>query len=101
MNFKNNKGREIVKLSLKLTLNEVSTVGFYLLQIQINIFHFKIFNGTTKLVPVEQKCTAICGSISSQIQIVKINVPRGFPTGGTLRSQVSKSVTGLEDTQSI
>lgn len=66
-----------------------------------NVFYLKIFNGTTKLVPIEQKSTEIFNSISSQIRTVKINVPRGFPTGGTLRSQVSKSVTGLVDIQSI
>jgi len=32
---------------------------------------------------------------------MKINIPRGFPAGGTLKCMESKDNTGLEDVKSI
>lgn len=33
---------------------------------------------------------------SKEMQDVKVNVPRGFPAGGTIQSEVSKVKNGLE-----
>lgn len=62
--------------------------------------NFKIFNGSIKLVEVKNKSIKISDSVSNVMQVVKVNVPRGFPTGGTLLSEVSKSTNGLEDVKS-
>lgn len=59
---------------------------------------FKIFDGSTKLIPVKIKST-ISNSMSNKIQFMKVIVPRGFPTGGILKSEVSN--TGFEDIKSI
>lgn len=62
--------------------------------------NFKIFYGKLKLVTVERKLTQI-SSMSNQTQIVKIKIPRGFPTGGILKSEVIDATTVSEDVQSI
>lgn len=35
------------------------------------------------------------------MQVMKINIPRGFPTGGTLKSEVSKPDIGHKNVKSI
>ncbi|VVC39642.1 Chaperone DnaJ, C-terminal,DnaJ domain,HSP40/DnaJ peptide-binding [Cinara cedri] len=71
---------EILKFPLKLTLNE-------------------IFYGLIKFVSVEKKLTHTGDSKSNQTQIVKVKVPRGFPTGGILKSEISNVNTILEPNQ--
>lgn len=50
----------------------------------------KIFEGLTKSVVVKRKSTLISDSITNEMEVVKVIVPRGIPTGGTLKSEVSK-----------
>lgn len=99
--MKNQSHLDIVKLTLKLTLNEVLCWLFSSTsQFQFNIVYFKIFNGTTKLVPV--KCRPqISDSKSTQMQVVRVHVPRGFPTGKTLKTEVTQIVDGFEEIKSI
>lgn len=99
--MKNQDRLDIVKLTLKLTLNEVLCwLLSNTIQFQFNIVYFKIFNGTTKLVPVECR-PQISDSKSSQMQVVRVHVPCGFPTGKTLKTEVSKIVAGFEEIKSI
>lgn len=100
--MKNQGHLDIVKLTLKLTLNEVLCwlLSTNTSQFQFNIVYFKIFNGTTKLVPVECR-PQISNSKSSQMQVVRIHVPCGFPTGKILKTEVSKIVAGFEEIKSI
>lgn len=58
----------------------------------------KIFYGSVKLVKVEKKCAQPNNLKLKQTQIIKINIPRGFPSGGTLKS-VPKN-TGLDGAKS-
>ncbi|XP_022176137.1 uncharacterized protein LOC111037720 [Myzus persicae] len=83
MDKNKNKGRpDIVKLRIQLTLNE-------------------IFNGSIKSVKIKRKPNIICVSKSNEIQVLKIKIPRGFPTGGTLKSEVSKPGIGHKNVKSI
>lgn len=54
-----------------------------------------------KLVPVKRKLIQISNSTTNEMQTVKINIPRGFPTGGILKSKVSEVGPGLNDIKSI
>ncbi|XP_026820107.1 uncharacterized protein LOC113558773, partial [Rhopalosiphum maidis] len=83
LDLKKNKGRpDIVKLRLPLTLNEV-------------------FNGTIKLVKIKKNSDFICDSMENEKRVLKIKIPRGFPTGGTLKSEISKLDIGHNNIKSI
>ncbi|CAI6346964.1 unnamed protein product [Macrosiphum euphorbiae] len=83
INLKKDKGGpDIVKLRLQLTLNE-------------------IFNGSIKSVELKRKPSTLCDSISNKLQVLKINIPRGFPTGGTLKSEVSKPDIGYNNVKTV
>lgn len=45
---------------------------------------------------VKKKSTLINESISNEMQVVKVDVPRGFPTGGTLKTEVTKADTDIK-----
>lgn len=47
-----------------------------------------------KFVKLKTKSNLICDSISNEMQVLKIKIPRGFPTGGLLKSEVSKPDIG-------
>lgn len=69
-------------------------------QFLCNIVYFKIFNGTIKLVPVA--CRTQIGNLkSSQMQVLRVHVPCGFPTGKTLTTEVSNTVAEFEEIKSI
>lgn len=56
----------------------------------------KIFYGSRKRVEVNRKSMRISDLASSETQAVRVNVPRGFPAGGTLQSEISQVEYGLE-----
>ncbi|XP_060862181.1 dnaJ homolog subfamily B member 1-like [Metopolophium dirhodum] len=79
---KDKGGPDIVKLRLQLTLNE-------------------IFNGSIKLVELKRNPSTLCDSISNKLQVLKINIPRGFPTGGTIKSEVSRPDIGYNNVKTV
>lgn len=58
--------------------------------------NFKIFEGLIKSVVVKKKSTLINDSITNEREVVKVIVPRGFTTGGTLKTEVSKVDSNLK-----
>jgi len=53
-----------------------------------------------KLVKLKKKSNLICDSMENEKQVLKIKIPRGFPTGGTLKSEILKPNIG-HDIKSI
>ncbi|XP_025193484.1 uncharacterized protein LOC112593316, partial [Melanaphis sacchari] len=83
MDLKKIKGKpDIEKLRLQLTLNE-------------------IFNGSIKLIKLKKKSNFFCDSMENEKQVLKIKIPRGFPTGGTIKSEISKPDIGHDNIKSI
>lgn len=52
--------------------------------------NLKIFEGLIKPVVVRRQSTVIYDAITNETQVVRVIVPRGFPSGGTLKTEVSK-----------
>lgn len=49
------------------------------------------------MINVKKKLVHISDSVLNKVQVVKVKVPPGFPTGGTLKSEVLKASTELGD----
>lgn len=50
---------------------------------------------------LKKKSNLICDSMENEKQVLKIKIPRGFPTGGTLKSEVLKPDIGHNNIKSI
>lgn len=61
----------------------------------------KIFYGSTKLVPFKRALSHANDSISNEVRFVKVKVPRGFPTGRTLKSEEINADADFDGIKSI